>query len=124
MPSARSKKKTSAWYRRKCVEWAKAEARKIGHCEYCGATKEESQLQGSHVMPEEYRSVCADPDNILCLCANSHKFKKHAWHKGPEIAVWFFTNQRERYNRLLEAAHFREIPDWKTEYEKIKAAPD
>lgn len=119
-----AKKRTESWYRKKCVEYVKALARETGYCEYCGATKEQAQMQGSHIFPQEYHAICAEPRNIICLCANCHKWRKNSWHKGPEIPVWFYVTYPERY-RYLNDHKEDKLPKgwWKQCYEHIRKTP-
>ena len=122
-PPTKNKKRTQAWYRRRCVDRAKRLCRDIGYCEYCGAKRGTVQLQASHVFPEEYHPVCTEPRNLVCLCARCHKFGNNAWHKGPQIPVWFFRTRHKDYV-WLEIMKDGPEPDWKEEYEKTKSAPD
>ena len=117
--SKKKKKKTQAWYRRKCMDIVKAKVREHGYCEYCGAQSPFVQLQGAHILPETYHSTCAEPKNILCLCAKCHKWNKGSWHKSPEIAIWFYRNQRKRYEELEVMKYWPE-PNWEEKYEELK----
>ena len=67
-------------------------------------------MQGSHIHPEGvYKSMSADPDNILCLCAKCHTggFWKNSnepsWHEDTVYFVdWFEKNYPERDKELKE----------------------
>src|SRR3990167_4049610 len=68
--------KSSNWWRKKCVEIAKKKAKELVNytCEHCGRTKKDGwQIHGSHIYSEGvYKSMSADVDNILALCATCH----------------------------------------------------
>lgn len=116
-------------YKAKAVTAAKALSRKRGYCEWCGVVpslqenkkgqvRMKPQLQGAHILPEEYHQTCADPENILCLCASCHKFAKGSWHKSPmEAAEWFNDKFPGRYDRLKRKLKSARIEDWKRVYE-------
>lgn len=106
-------------YRKKSIELAKKIVRSKGVCEYCGKT--EGQMQGSHVFNERgYSLTAADLNNIVCLCATCHKWGRHAWHKGPEVIVWFFLTHTKRYKELEIKAHLPGKPDWKATFEGLE----
>lgn len=107
----KSKKNESEVMRKRCVELAKKIARvSVGEiCEHCGKRKIDGwQMHGSHIHPEGvYKSMSADVDNILCLCASCHTggfwkgSKKPSWHEDPiYFSDWFKKKYPERYREL------------------------
>ena len=93
--------------RKKCVDLAMKKAKElVGYrCEHCGRTKKQGwQMHGSHIYPEGvYKSMSADVDNILCLCARCHTggfwkgSTKPSWHEDPiYFAEWFNRKYPER----------------------------
>src|SRR3990167_2866367 len=108
------KEKSNTWWRKKCVTLAKVEAKERDGwiCQHCGRSKAQGyQMQGSHVYPEGvYKSMSADADNILCLCAGCHTggFRANnntkSWHGDPVyFADWF----REKYPELYQTLKLR-----------------
>ena len=107
-PVQKSEKK-----RKTCVKLAKQIACSIAgyKCEHCGKTKQNGwQMHGSHIHPEGvYKSMSADVDNILCLCATCHvggfwkNSNKPSWHEDPMYFVeWFKNKYQKRYVELEE----------------------
>jgi len=115
------KKKTNEWHRKKCVEWAKTEAKKkAGYkCEKCGRTKTQGyQMHGSHIYPEGvYKSMSADVDNILCLCAIDHM----DWHEHPlQAAEWFKTKYSKLANKLKNRSQIIQPSiNWEIKHKKL-----
>jgi hypothetical protein len=108
--------------RKKCVKIAKDISKtKAGYrCQYdgCSRTKDNGfQMHGSHIYGENsHKSMSADPDNILCLCAVHHtggfwkNAKEISWHESPmEMAEWFMNKFPERYQKLKERS-------WKSQH--------
>ena len=101
------KKRSPIYWRKKCLTLAKDEAKKrAGYkCEHCGRTKEQGwQMHGSHIYSEGvYKSMSADADNILCLCATCHTggffggSLKPSWHEDP---IYFSNWFNEKYPEL------------------------
>lgn len=116
MLKTKPKKKTSSWYRKKCVERAKAAAkeRDCYQCQKCG--KRPDKVDGSHVYPEgTYHSLSANVDNIKALCSYCHLYW---WHKNPlEARDWFAKKFPDRYRKLKKLAQTPIKIDWKKEYE-------
>lgn len=119
MGKTRLRKKTinpAEILRKKCVTLAKQIARLLAgeECEHCHKKKIDGwQMQGSHIYPEGiYRSMSADVDNILCLCAACHtggfwkNSTKSSWHDDPVYFVgWFETKYPERALILKKRAN-------------------
>lgn len=97
------KKKSQTWYRKKCVTKAKDEAKKKADykCEKCGRSRVQGyQMHGSHIYPEGiYKSMSADADNILCLCALCHM----DWHENPIRASEWFNGKYPKLAMTLRA---------------------
>ncbi len=110
--------KTRAWYKLRCIGIVKAEVRKRGACERCGMTRMDVQLQGAHVIPEGYEGTCADPENILCLCARCHRLGKDSWHQNPMFnARWYDEKFPGRYEELLKRTE--EDINWEKRYHEL-----
>ena len=131
----KTKKKTPTWYRKKCVAWAKNEAKKlVNHtCEHCGRRKADGwQIHGSHIYPEgTYVSMSADVDNILALCARCHtggmwkNAKEPAWHTDPiYFGEWFKAKYPERYTKLKIRSQLVWVVNWEARYNEIKKNGD
>ena len=117
----KKRKKISAlWYAYKATEMAKmiAKHRDRWTCQYCGKTKNEAQMQGSHVHSAGKASYMkADPWNIKCLCAGCHM----KWHDFPAVmGPWFKDKFPERWDYLESKRKNRDKPDWKALYEENK----
>ncbi len=118
-----SKKHSSSWYRKKCVEIAKKIALERDNytCQKCDKNKYEDNvaIHGSHVFPEgRYHGMSANPDNIKALCYTCHF---QWWHKNPiDASEWFALKFPERYAILKKLS--REIiqKDWRAEFEIMK----
>lgn len=76
--------------------------RSLGHCENCGRTYAEVQLQCAHWIGRRFRNTRWDPDNAFCLCARCHfYFGDHP----TEFGRWAIARRGEdTYARLREAA--------------------
>lgn len=119
--------------RKKCVERAKKIVKKkAGYkCAYCGQYKEGAGLHGSHVLSEGiYKSMSADLDNIIALCAIHHMSgywnlsNKWSWHGTPLEAVkWFQEKYPDQYKELIRRSQKSVQADeyyWKQKWEYLK----
>jgi len=115
----RTKRNTASWYKKKAQEMAKAIARSIGHCEWCGRS---TNLQGAHVLSAgAHPNMSADPENIICLCYHCHL---SVWHKDPvEAARWFESKWPGRYDLLMSEATSKPPVDWQAAYEGLLSTP-
>ena len=116
------KKRSSTWYRKKCVGQAKQKVKeKAGYkCERCGRSKANGYvMHGSHVFPEgTYKSMSAEEDNIICLCYLCHFM---FWHKSPhEASRWFDEKWPGRYKKLQKQAQEIKIINWELKYKSWK----
>lgn len=126
--------KATNW-RKKCVVWAKLEARKRDNdtCQYCGVTRKSgASIHGSHVLPEgAYPLMSAEPYNIIALCAVHHLAganprmgnKSPSWHGDPlYFAEWFEKKWPGRYKKLreMDREKQRHIVDWQGAWKAIK----
>lgn len=123
MPRKRTKqpKKHSATYwRKKCVTWAKLEAKERDNfiCQKCGKKVEGMNAHGSHIYNEgTYRSMSADPDNILTMCYYCHI---NWWHKNPiSAAAWMWEKYPELTEKLRKRSQIIKVIDWKKRWEEI-----
>jgi hypothetical protein len=81
-------------------------------CQYCGIGTPQRQVHSHHIFHEGiYKSMSADPDNLLTLCVLHHQggfgFRLSGdsfnFHNSPrESTEWFMENYPERYNTLKE----------------------
>ena len=110
--------KSPTWYRKKCVNKAKLEAKERDNwtCQKCGKPVEGKNAHGSHIYNEgTYKSMSADVDNILTMCYYDHI---NWWHKNPlEASEWFKTKYPELYKTLRERARKTQIINWQKRYE-------
>ena len=124
------KKKTQEWFRKKCVEIAKRKAKeRVKYvCEHCGRKKSNGwQMHGSHIYSEGcYKSMSAEVDNILCLCATCHTggffggSNKPSWHEDPVYFVdWFNNKYPERALKLKLIMRETRIINWEKLYNEI-----
>ena len=132
----KTKKRSSTFYRKHCVKWAKDEAKKLAgyKCEYCGKTKEQGwQMHGSHILPEgAYPLMSAEPKNIICLCAEHHvagmssymgNSRQPSWHGDPIFfAGWFNKKWPNRYKELrdMDKEVNRHVINWEKKWQEIK----
>jgi 5-methylcytosine-specific restriction endonuclease McrA len=108
-------------YRKKCVDWAKNEAKKRDNyiCQHCGKKiTDMHDAHGSHIYPEgTYTSMSADVDNIICLCFHCHIYW---WHKHPiEAGDWFKKRFPELHKTLKKRSQVIQTINWKKRYETL-----
>lgn len=126
----RIKPKSSTYWRKKCVQWAKEKAKERDGfiCLHCGRKKEDGwQMHGSHILPEGvYVSMSADPENIICLCATCHNGgpwannRNRSWHGDPlYFSDWFRNKWPGRYEKLLEKAQPLKVINWEEKWKEI-----
>lgn len=115
------KKHSPTWYRKRCVAWAKKTAKERDKyiCQKCGKKVEGMNAHGSHIYNEgTYRSMSADPDNILTMCYYCHI---NWWHKSPlDAAAWFKEKYPELFKELRKRAQTIVIVNWQKRWEEIK----
>lgn len=132
MKKLSTKKKSQSWYRKKCVEIAKDKAKeRDGYkCRHCGSTKEQGwRIHGSHIYSEGiYKSMSADIDNIIALCAKCHvgggawaNKSTQSWHEDPMyFSDWF----RDKYPELAKTLRLRsqkvQVINWEARYKEMK----
>lgn len=121
--------------RKKCVTLAKkiAVLRDKGICQHCGKRKSDGwQMHGSHIYSEGvYKSMSADVDNILCLCASCHvggmwhNASKPSWHSDPVYFTdWFKTKYPELAETLkIRAREIKQV-NWELKYQELKELHD
>ena len=127
------KKYSPTHWRKKCVTWAKLEARRRDgdRCQFCGVSRKQGySIHGSHILPEgAYVSMSADPENIIALCAVHHLsganprmgYKEPSWHGDPLFfASWFKKKWPGRYEKLLLKARKLKVIDWEKKWKEIK----
>ena len=130
------KKRSSTFYRKKCVAWAKEQAKKRdGYCcQYCGVSKARgASIHASHILPEgAYPLMSVEPLNIISLCAVHHlaganprmSSREPSWHGDPTLfAKWFSQNYPGLEKRLREMDREKErhLVDWKRRWEELKS---
>lgn len=140
MKTKKIKKKSSTFYRKKCVTWAKLEARKRDGdiCQHCGKSKASGWvIHGSHILPEgAYPLMSSEPYNIIALCAICHMggysswgigiAKVPSWHGDPMyFSGWFEKKWPGRYKELREMAEEKRthVVNWEARWNEIKNQP-
>ena len=135
-PPKKKKVKSPTYWRKKCVQRAKDEAKRMAgyRCEYCGKTKAQGwQMHGSHILPEgAYPLMSASPENILCLCAEHHvagmssymgNSREPSWHGDPiHFANWFNKKWPNRYKELraMNEEKRTHVVNWEKAYRELK----
>lgn len=114
--------------RKRCVELAKKIVRHQSNyqCVYCGRKEPIIQTHGSHIYCENsHKSMSADLDNILCLCAGHHVGMGNVtpnWHKDPkEMMKWFETTYPELSRELEIRKNKNQKIDWKLKLGELKS---
>ncbi len=129
------KDKSPTFYRKKCVDWAKREARNRDNdtCQYCGARYPNVAIHASHILPEgAYPLMSAEPYNIIALCAVHHLSganprmgsREPSWHGDPLLfSKWFDKKWPGRYEELRAMAEEKKnhVVNWKLRWEEIRA---
>lgn len=117
----KKKEKSPTYWRKKCVAWAKLEAKNRDNyvCVKCGKKVIGMNAHGSHIYNEgTYRSMSADPDNILTMCYYDHI---NWWHKSPlDASEWFKKKYPELAKTLKLRARILRVINWKRRWEEIK----
>lgn len=96
-------------------------------CQKCGNSLAAGfQMHGSHIMPETWAGTAADPENILCLCANCHVRGRDSWHQEPvNNARWLEEKYPGLYDKVrtkaLEQVRNKKKIDWPAEVDRLKA---
>jgi hypothetical protein len=115
--------------KKKCIDLAKKIAKeRDGYiCQKCGRSLQDGwQQHGAHIMPVGWSGTCADPDNIICLCATCHSVGKKSSHEDPVgYSEWFNKQYPGLYKKMRDKAYkysanpFPKI-DWAELYEELK----
>ena len=83
---------TKTYYKKKADNLISKIVRSKGRCERCGSTT--GQLQTAHIVGRSNHTLRFDLMNVLCLCANCHRWG----HTYPlDFAKWV---EREYPNRV------------------------
>ena len=127
------KKRSQSYFRKKCVELAKTEAKeRDGYvCQYCGRAKANGfVIHASHILPEgTYTSMSADVDNIIALCASHHLSganprmgsSEPSWHSHPMLfSAWFHKRWPGRFVKLQKRAQDIKVINWELKYKSWK----
>lgn len=124
------KKKDNEYWRKKAVTLAKRLARERDNftCRYCGKSEPLISTHGSHVFAEGiYKSMSADVDNIICLCASHHaivpgrRINGWNWHAAPaEAIIWFQGKFPELWQTLKERTQKNYQVDFQKKYEELR----
>ena len=119
------KKHSPTYYRKKCVSWAKLEAKKRDNfvCVRCGKKVEGMNAHGGHIYNEgTYRSMSADVDNILTMCYYDHI---NWWHKNPiEASAWFKEKYPELAKTLKRRTWEKPVINWEARWNEINSPTD
>ena len=115
------KEKSNTWWRKECVKIAKRTAKeRDGYiCQHCEKKVAGKNAHGSHIYNEgQYKSMSADPENILCMCYYCHI---NWWHKNPlEASEWFREKYPELYQTLKLRSQESKIINWEKKYYEMK----
>ena len=128
------KNKPPTWYRKKCVNQAKLEARKRDNdtCQFCGMRYPQVAIHGSHILPEgAYPLMSAEPYNIIALCAVHHLSganprmgsREPSWHGDPIFfADWFNNKWPGRYQKLQKMNEEKRthVVNWEKTWNSLK----
>ena len=120
--------------RKKCVAKAKeiSKIRDGYKCRYCGVGKPQRQVHSHHIFHEGlHRSMSADPDNLITLCAAHHQGglymrsnDKFNFHSSPrESTEWIMETMPELYKTLKERSWKSPtltIQFWEKKYEELR----
>lgn len=120
--------------RKKCVALSKKISKEEqGYkCQYCGVGREQRMLHSHHIFHEGlHRSMSADVDNLLTLCATHHQggsyMKSHDgfnFHNSPiESTQWLMENHSELYQKLKRRSmkyNRLDIQFWEAKLEELK----
>lgn len=111
--------------RQKAIKKAKDIAKQRDNyiCQKCGATGEQKQIQGSHIIPVKAGGIiAADPENIIALCAGCHKWSGDSWHEDPKGQKWFDDKFPGLYEKLKAKHEVRPIKkyEWLEILERLK----
>lgn len=126
-----STRKSPTYWRKKCVQRAKLEARKRDNdtCQYCGASKRNgAAIHASHILPEgAYPLMSDEPYNIIALCAVHHLSganprmgsSQPSWHGDPMFfAEWFEKKWPGRIKELrkMNEERKRHLINWEQKW--------
>jgi len=95
--------------RKRCVNLAK-QINKIQSnytCQYCGVDRTKKQIHSHHIFHEGlHKSMSADLDNLICLCASHHQSfagsrNSFSFHACPtESTEWLINNIPKQYEEI------------------------
>ena len=86
------------------LDWSiKVKERDGNHCALCPSV---TLLNAHHLIGREFKQLRFDLDNGISLCPFHHQWSKDiSPHRNSFVFfVWFMTNRKEQYQRLLEKA--------------------
>ena len=135
MKFPKPKKRSSTYYRKKCVAKAKEEVRKRDKdtCQYCFRRYPQVAVHCSHVLPEgAYPLMSDEPYNMIVLCAVHHLSganprmgsKEPSWHGDPMLfAEWFEKKWPGRTKELreMDLEKRKRIVNWEAKWNNIKS---
>lgn len=112
--------------RKKAVELAKkiAKERDGYQCQKCPRNKAQGwQMHGAHIMPETWQATCADPENIITLCAACHSMGGNSAHQNPiKFGRWFDEKYPGLYDRMEQkAVAYSQNPFPKIDWDEVIA---
>jgi hypothetical protein len=113
MKKTKTQQQLTELARKRCVKIAKEiSKKKDGYkCCYCGIGKPQRQVHSHHIFHEGlHKSMSADPDNLITLCATHHQggmwMKSHGgfnFHNSPrESTEWVMEKYHKRYKELKQ----------------------
>jgi hypothetical protein len=94
--------------KKKAIDMAKLVAKeRDGYvCQKCGRSREQGwTMHAAHIMPVSWSGTCADPENMLTLCATCHSMGKTSAHDDPvNFGRWFDEHYPGLYDKMRDKA--------------------
>jgi len=104
-------------WREKAIETAKKIVRLEGECERCGRKAPFYKMHGAHIVSSKYSNVCADLDNLICLCCACHVSANNSAHLNERLFhEWLESKHPARLEALKIEARKQYI---KIDFEEI-----
>ena len=92
--------------------------RALGHCQNCGKTEGQVQLQCAHWISRRYSNTRVVAANAFCLCAGCHFFYTH---NPTEFSRWAIDQRGEDvYQGLRELSQSISKVDWNATLKQLR----
>ena len=77
-------------WREKAILITKKLVRLRGECSRCGRKAPRYTMHGVHIVPVRFGNICADPENVECMCAFCHTTDNDSAHLNErDFHEWF-----------------------------------